>query len=329
MVKYMWVRVQGNLHPAFMAKSLVLQTVKETEQNNCRFFIFLVVQYRQGKQPPTRTGGKDMTFKISGFGAEQQEKKAFAPTCEQAAATPRKSVVQVRFPDRGMALSYYNDQFDLKLGDLVYVDGKQEGQLGRITEVSYNFKIKVSEYKKVIAVVDTKVSGQFFMAGSHFVTFDPAALPATQAVTWFKAPDKEGDEFASGSDDTSFPLADLKEMKVNGAVAERGRGYYTENRVRYLCLDGTKGLAVVDGSRGYVIEFEYRQGQISHLICDCPCSYTCKHEFAAMLQLKETLEVIEKQYSEKYARTGYVAAIQKGTLFTFAIDGREEGSFTL
>ena len=74
---------------------------------------------------------------------------------------------------------------------------------------------------------------------------------------------------------------------------------------------------------------KYRNGEISHLICDCPCSYTCKHEFAAMLQLRETLEIIDKHYAEQFERTGYFAAINKGTLFAFAVDSKETGSFTL
>lgn len=271
-----------------------------------------------------------MAFKIGGFGSFQVEHKEATHSCEQPAAiVPRKSLVQVRFPGKGLALSYYNDQFDLKKGDLVYVDGKLEGLLGRITEVNYNFKIKVSDYKKVIAVVDTNVHGEFFMAGSHFVAFDPAAIPAKQIVSWFKAPVKEDDEFVSSTDDFSFRLDDLKGMNINGTIAERGHEYYVENRVRYFCIDNGHGFAVVEGSESYVVEFEFRGGEISHLICDCPCSYTCKHEFAVMLQLRETLEIIDKHYSENYERTGYFAAINKRTLFAFAIDGRDNGSFSL
>ena len=271
-----------------------------------------------------------MAFRISGFGGTQDSKKpSVAVEPEQRTIVPRKSLVQVRFPGKGMALTYYNDLFDLKVGDRVYVDGKLEGQLGRITEISYNFKIKLSDYKKVIAVVDTTVHGEFHMAGSHFVTFDPNVLPATQAVLWFKAPPKEDEEVISSTDDSSFRLDDLKGMNISAAVAERGHDYYIENRVRYLCLHDAMGFAVVEGSESYVVEFEYRNGEISHLICECPCSYTCKHEFAAMLQLKETLELIDKYYSEEFERTGYFAAVTKGTLFAFAIDGKETGSFTL
>lgn len=50
-----------------------------------------------------------------------------------------------------MGWAYYNDSFDLKVGDFVYVEGKLEGYRGQVTEVNYSFKIKPSDYKKVIA----------------------------------------------------------------------------------------------------------------------------------------------------------------------------------
>ena len=58
--------------------------------------------------------------------------------------TARKSVVRVYFPVRNMTLSYYNDMFDLHKGDIVYVDGKLEGLQGRIVDITYSFKIKLS-----------------------------------------------------------------------------------------------------------------------------------------------------------------------------------------
>lgn len=94
-------------------------------------------------------------------------------------------------------------------------------------------------------------------------------------------------------------------------------------------MDEIKGYAIVEGSESYEVEFEYRNGEIGQLICSCFCSYNCKHEFAAMLQLKETLELIGKNYADEYERTGYFAAINKGTLFAFAIDGKDTGNFIL
>lgn len=275
-------------------------------------------------------GTDNMSFKI-GFTAESTEEKNNITTYDvkNTRSVPRKSVVQVRFAGRGMSLAYYNDMFDLKCGDMVYVDGKLEGQLGHVVEVNYNFKIKISDYKKVIAVVDNEVHGQFNMCGSHFVTFEREALPYNKVITWFKAPGKEDDEYVSGNDNSVFLLENLKDMKVNPSVAERGHDYYIENRVRYISIDGTKGYAIVEGSESYEIEFNYHNGEISGLVCSCFCSYNCKHEFAAMLQLKETLQLIEKNYESQYKETGYFAAIHKGTFFAFAIDGNDIGSFTL
>lgn len=271
-----------------------------------------------------------MGFKI-GFTADDTEKElaASASTVPQQTAAPRKSVVQVYFAGRNITPTYYNDRFDLHRGDMVYVDGKLEGLCGRVTDVNYNFKIKISDYKRVIAVADTAVKGRFFMAGSHFVTFDTEALPIGKAVTWFKAPANDEDEFISGSDDTSFCLDDLSDMRVSAAVAERGNEYYFDNKVRYICIDGTKGYAIVEGSEAYEVEFEYRNGEISNLTCSCFCTCNCKHEFAAMLQLRETLKLIENHYSDEYERTGYFAAINKSTLFAFAVNGKDTGSFTL
>ena len=244
-------------------------------------------------------------FNTEPFGNKHADVEYIEPMTQPV---PRKSVVQVYFAERNMKLAYYNDRFDLKCGDLVYVEGKLEGMLGRVTEVSYNFKIKVSDY---------------------FVSFDRNALPAGKAINWFKAPSDEEEEFISGSDDTAFLLENLNEMKVSNTVAERGHKYYMENRVRYISIDGTHGYAIVEGSKAYEVEFQYNNGEISGLTCSCFCSGSCKHQFATMLQLRETLEIIDNQYAEEYSRTGYFAAVHKGTLFAFAVDGKDSGSLVL
>jgi hypothetical protein len=238
-------------------------------------------------------------------------------------------MVQVHFSERNMTLAYYNDRFDLHCGDLVYVDGKLAGVLGCVVEVNYNFKIKISEYKRVIAVVDTAVHGQFYMTGSHFITFDPTVLPAQTVSAWFLAPDSEEEEIVSGSDDSSFRLEDLKGLNVSQEIAERGRSYYLENRVRYLSLNGTQGYAIVEGTKPYEVEFEYNDGEIRQLTCSCFCSYNCKHEVAAMLQLREILEQIEANYAEQFQQTGYFAAVNKRSFFFFVLDGKETGGFLL
>lgn len=276
-------------------------------------------------------GGILIEFAINGFvsSPEAAQSASLSPEATPAASAPRKSVVQVRFPGWDKGLAYYNDQFDLKAGDRVYVDGKLEGQIGVVTAVNYSFKIKLSEYKRIIALVDTDVHGKFYMVGSLFVTFDSNVLPPAQATLWFRAPDSEEEVYVSGDDNFSFPLDDLQEMVIGSAIAERGHQYYMKNRVQYLCLNSIKGYAIVQGSHAYTVEFEYQCGSISKLVCDCFCSYPCKHEFAAILQLRETLGLIQKRYAEEYAQTGCLTAIYKETLFAFAVSGKEYGSFTL
>ncbi len=273
-----------------------------------------------------------MSFKL-GFIAEEPEEL----TCETCIAAdgapisahpPRPSLVRVYFPDRDAAYTYYNDAFTLHKGDLVYVDGKLSGLRGRVADVQYSFKIKLSDYRRVIHRIDTDVTGTFHMAGSHFVTFDKEALLPEKALRWFKAPDSAADDTVCGQDNRSFLLSDLKEMDVSSAVAERGHEYYIKNRVRYLHLAEEKGFAIVQGSHVYEVEFTYRNNEIRNLVCNCFCVGHCKHSFAAMLQLREILDWIEEN-KPAAAEPLCFTAIDKSTFFAFAVSGKETGTITI
>ena len=65
-----------------------------------------------------------MSFKI-GFTAETERKGEEARDVvvpQKPNKIIKKSVVDVFFPDRHITCSYYNDSFNLKKGDIVYVD---------------------------------------------------------------------------------------------------------------------------------------------------------------------------------------------------------------
>lgn len=267
-----------------------------------------------------------MKFPI-GFAFNDEARKVEMEPVVRQEVVPVKSLVQVYFPERNQALTYFNDQFDLKRGDFVFVDGKLEGVRGIVREVNKNFKIKISDYKKVISVADTNISGQMHMAGSHFISFDISVLPYEKIRTWYLPPVKPEDEYETSNDDTVIILDKLGDIKVSQAVWERGREYYMDNHVRCICVNAGRGIAIVEGERAYEVEFDFADGEIRNLICSCPCGYTCKHEVAAMMQLRETLELIEKHYANLHH--GYFAAIVKGDLFQFAIDSKETGTFTL
>ena len=267
-----------------------------------------------------------MNIKI-GFTAEKENSERHPPELDYAPndASPRKSVVQVYFQSRGLSCSYYNDSFDLHCGDTVYVNGKLEGLRGKVTDVSYNFKIKLSDYKRVIGKADTRLTGKLYFAGSHAISFEPSALPFDKVRSWFAAPENPDEEFATGSDDSSFSLENLGSMNFEPQVSSRGVDYYSDNRVVYISLDGKIGRAVVDGSKPYEVNFSYNNGEISNLTCNCFCSYPCKHEFAAMLQLRETLKNIEENYSQLYAQSNYFAAVSLNALFSFAVENKTKG----
>lgn len=259
-------------------------------------------------------------------GINNEPKNETASIPYQQPVQPRKSVVQVYFPHRGMGWAYYNDSFDLKVGDFVYVEGKLEGYLGQVTEVNYSFKIKLSDYKKVIAVIDSNVKGDVYLAGSHVVSFDKNVIPFVKVLTWFKAPEND-EEFVSSDDADGFPLADLSKMKISHEAADRGHDYYIENRVGFLEIDDIRGHAIVEGSENYEIEFDYIDGEISNLKCSCFCSGACKHEFAAMLQLKESLELITENYEDEY--NGYFAIISKGVFMNMVMNKKKSGRITI
>lgn len=271
-----------------------------------------------------------MAFKI-GFTAEieSNEKRNIENIpAQKIAPIIKKSVVDVFFPDKHLTCSYYNDMFDLKRGDIVYVEGKLEGKRGRVVDINYNFKIKLSDYKRVIGVADTDVIGEFHLAGSHFITVDEGALTYKQIATWFKAPDNEEEEYVSSNGDEVFNLNDLTGMNIKNEVAERGHEYYMENRVVYIELNHGKGRAIVMGSKAYDVEFFYKDEDITGLVCNCYCTGACKHQFATMLQLRDILAIIKNEYPF-IDHNDYLAAVSKTSFFEFVIDGNTKGTFTM
>ncbi len=238
------------------------------------------------------------------------------------------SLVQVYFPGRHLKLSYYNDAFNLSCGDIVYVEGKMEGLRGRVVSVNYNFKIKLSDYKRVTSVAETDIAGEFYMAGSHFLTFDSISLPAEKVKTWFKAPE-EPEEFAIGRDDSGFLLDEILGQPISEEALEEARVLFLQNQVVYLTLDQGKGYAIVQDGDVYEVEFDYRDGRISYLVCSCFCGEICEHQVSVLFQLQELLRMIDREYGVLYEATGYFGAVAKNEFFSFVLDGKKSGKFSL
>ena len=268
-----------------------------------------------------------MKYKIGFHGYEEEKKEDLQPL-EIGENKPVKSVVQMRFPSQGRSVAYYNDRFDLHVGDIVFVEGKLEGVQGFVTEVSRSFKIKLSDYKRVISVADTTVKGELYFGGSHLIAFDKNVIPYEKVRGWFLPPESD-EEVAVGYDDESFFYEDIEDFKIKPEIADRGFDYYNRNKVVYISVDGTTGRAIVEGSRFYEVSFDYGNGGIRNITCDCFCSYHCMHEFAALLQLRETLKIIEELYDDEYSQGDYFAAVSNSALMNYAVDRKEKGSIVL
>lgn len=240
----------------------------------------------------------------------------------------RKSMVRVFFSN-GTELNYFNDKFDLKIGDMVFVEGRYEGQPGRVIKVEYNFRIKVVDYKKVVSVADLDIHGTFHSNKFNHMTFDKDALPSEKARTWFFPPINEEEEIAIGHDDDVIPLDEYLVVRTSKGVPERGVEYFNDRRVKYLELDGTKGYAIVEGTQMYEVAFTYSEGLISEIVCTCPYVGHCKHEIAVMLQLQDCIEFAEMNYADEYRDSGYFALIDKYCLYNLVINRPDAGDLTL
>ncbi len=268
-----------------------------------------------------------MEFKI-GFctentSTEENKTQTLSANCKE----PKKSLVQVRFENSKICLTYFNDKFDLKIGDIVFVDGQYKGIRGYIENINYNFKIKPSQYKRVIAVANTNINGELeFLGEDYFLSFDKTVIPSEKIERWFLPPDDE--EYVCGYDEKSYQLTNQQTLDANPTIADRGFGYFINGNVAYLCLDGSKGSAIVLGEKPYKTEFTFYNGEISRLSCTCPCGYTCKHLVATSFLLDDLLNEINV-FGERFSKTDYFAAINKDLLYKIAIKNITLGKIIL
>lgn len=237
----------------------------------------------------------------------------------------KKSLVRVFFSSRNLNLTYYNDRFDLHEGDFVYVSGKLDGLMGVVTEVLYCFKIRLSDYERVTALVDTKVKGEFYNIGSDFLTFDPSAMPYKKVLSWLRPPEKERAEYAYGSESRSFSLDDLSGMKLSADDIEKAKFCLEDGRVKYLSVCGTYGRALVLGKQLYEIEFRLKGGVITNLFCSCYETGYCGHSAAAILKLRQVLACIEESFADEYRKSGCFCVTDKNMLLKFSIGAKANG----
>ncbi len=270
-----------------------------------------------------------MKFKI-GFNVDNKNdsKVEIAQLEKKAEVTPKPSLVDIRFPDVYKSYTYYNDRFDLHVGDTVFVDGKLEGIAGRVVAVNYNFKIKLSDYKRVISVADTDIKGQLYFAGTKVVSFDSSTMPFDKITTWYFPPTDPEDEVVCGEDDSTIILDKPETWRVALDPYE----YECDDDISdvlYLCLDNGVGKAIVKGRKNHVVEFRYENGEISKLTCDCYSAGMCEHEVVTLFELRRKLKWIEENYADEYQKSSYFAALDKASFCNMVLMNRKSGSFLI
>ena len=235
------------------------------------------------------------------------------------------TLVQVYFVAKDDAFLYLCEDIILHEGDHVYVSGKMKDTLGIVVDVRHQFKVRPSKYERVIAKIDTQLQGEFKIFNRLLLSFDRKSLGKEKISQWFFSPQGE-EPYISTYRPAPFPLDDLTQFPIEHARLERGLQYYKEQRVVYMCIDDRYGYAIVRGSEHYEVEFEYNNGIIEDISCNCYCDGHCKHEFAVLLELQYMLQIVESEFKNEYSKNRYVATIDKDMVWQMSVRWTNKGT---
>ena len=202
---------------------------------------------------------------------------------------PVKSLVRVHFEDAAYELTYFNDAFDLKPGDRVFVSGKRAGEVGIVNSVSTKFRIKASNYERVIALAQAPIHGTYKPVADKMLSYDAGALTPEGFRTWVMPPEEpvpdENDEIIYG-DGYEIPLDDPHNAEgVDKVVFGRALNYCSGGRIGYISVRDGVGRAFVEGEHWYELDFCIRDNAIEEAYCDCPYPGLCKHLLAVAVTL--------------------------------------------
>lgn len=264
--------------------------------------------------------------KIIGFSDNDiKEENITVLPAEAQEEKPVRSIVKVFFPSKNRAYSYYNDKFDLKCDDAVFVSGKLFGVRGFVTNVNYHFRINTADYKKVIARPETAIKGSFFNVNGKMVSFDTNMTPDKFGASIISPPDpdeepKDG-EIIYG-EGWSVELADFEEYDyVDADALDDAIDLCKGGKVTYIALQDGEGRAYIEEDNGWrTVDFEFDGTTVSGIYCDClypePC--ICAHQAAMLITLRMILN------SERLKGRSSFAAIDKNYLLINAINSSDQ-----
>ena len=215
-----------------------------------------------------------------------------------------KNLVEVRFED-GFTLSYFSDLPEIKVGDVVTVEGKMENQIAVVKKVLKSFKKPKFEMKWISGVIDTNITGVYFKIDDDVVSLDTTLTVEKFLSIYAGVKYKENE--AVGEDDIELNLEELEKSDLfdDELVKIRGQKLFKDGFVPFIYLKSGVGKAVVRSSNGdewYEIDFRCKRGRITYIACDCPYFGNCKHLYAFLLKLRD----FSKKFFEKYNNDSFV-----------------------
>ena len=235
---------------------------------------------------------------ILGFGIGEKPKTAEIEFTPKVTESPVRSLVSVRFIGDGRAFTYYNDKFDLEVGDHVFVSGKLAGKLGVVEKVTTKFKINLADYQRVISKASGTIHGTYESVMDKMVSYDRDALSPDEFRAWVMPPahwdgeeEETEDEIIVG-DGYELCLPDLEEADdVSHTVLERAVDYCRTGKVAYISVRNGIGTAFIDGTTWYEVNFCLHGAMMTEMYCDCPYPGLCKHLLAVALTIRAMAKI--------------------------------------
>lgn len=228
-------------------------------------------------------------MRMMGFDREEKKKDIPDPLFPSAAETkaPVRSLVRIRFDGFDRVLTYFNDRFDLREGDRVFVSGRLAGRPGIVQSVTTKFKIRSEDFERVIALAQTPVRGTYVSVKDKMLSYDAEAVSPDAFRAWVLPPVEpaEGGAYETiYGDGYAIPLSDPRAAEdAEPDTFARAPEYCP--RVGYICVRNGVGRAFVEGRHWYEVEFTLSGNVIEEAYCDCPFPGLCKHLLATALVL--------------------------------------------
>lgn len=243
-------------------------------------------------------------MKKNGFSVNTENERiaettAAAPIVEEAV----KSVVTVLF-DNGKDYPYYNDKFNLKVGDRVFVDGKLAGKIGTVIKVTTKFKVSTKYYKMVLEKLNPEFHGTFKKAENFMLSKGINIIPFEQMKAWLKAPvivfdndDESEEEFYIGE---GYECSLINIPESEDVEIEEYQNAFDEllsDNIKAITVNNGIGQAIVKSNHTHIVDFKMEGDKITDIYCECMTPEFCRHALAVCIAIKTFID--EKHISNE------------------------------